>query len=102
MRNEDIIEWLSNWYLSNCNGDWEHSYGITIETLDNPGFSVEIDLSETPFSELVYEYTIIENSETDWLSYKIENSVYYGCGDPLKLKDIIHKFKNIIEKNQAK
>jgi hypothetical protein len=31
-------------YRSECNGDLEHQYGIKIETLDNPGWSVEIVL----------------------------------------------------------
>ncbi|MXO49281.1 hypothetical protein GRI69_13560 [Erythrobacter vulgaris] len=44
---EDNLEWLTNWYVRECNNDWEHSYGIKIETLDNPGWTVEIDLRET-------------------------------------------------------
>jgi hypothetical protein len=38
---------LHHWYLAQCDGDWEHSNGISIETLDNPGWSVKIDLSDT-------------------------------------------------------
>ena len=38
---------LEAWYLRQCNGDWEHLYGVTIETLDNPGWSVTIDLTGT-------------------------------------------------------
>ena len=34
---ENMLEWLMNWYESNCDGDWEHSYGVKIESLDNPG-----------------------------------------------------------------
>lgn len=34
-------------YLSQCNGDWEHQCGLKIRTLDNPGWSIEIDLAET-------------------------------------------------------
>ena len=52
-----MIDWLQNWYCSNCDGGWEHSYGIKIQTLDNPGWHVEIDLMETrvadkPFAEV--------------------------------------------------
>jgi hypothetical protein len=28
---------LEAWYASRCDGEWEHGYGISIETLDNPG-----------------------------------------------------------------
>ena len=38
---------LSDWYESNCNDDWEHGYGVKIETLDNPGWLVQIDLFGT-------------------------------------------------------
>lgn len=34
---------LMEWYSSNCNGDWEHSGGVKIETLDNPGWSITVD-----------------------------------------------------------
>lgn len=43
----DMTEWLIDWYRSECNGDWEHAYGIQIDTIDNPGWSLKIDLLET-------------------------------------------------------
>jgi len=41
------LEWLMNWYVAECNNDWEHSYGVKIDTLDNPGWTIEIDLRDT-------------------------------------------------------
>ncbi|WP_338708672.1 MULTISPECIES: Imm53 family immunity protein [Paenibacillus] len=38
----NTLKWLQNWYHENCNGDWEHSYDVKIDTVDNPGWSVEI------------------------------------------------------------
>ncbi len=29
------IEWLEKWYKLNCNGQWEHLYGVQIETKYN-------------------------------------------------------------------
>ncbi|WP_201783398.1 Imm53 family immunity protein [Brevibacillus reuszeri] len=26
----EIIKWLENYYSSNCDGDWEHGYGIRV------------------------------------------------------------------------
>ncbi len=31
-----------------CDGDWEHTYGITVSTSDNPGWIVDIDIEGTP------------------------------------------------------
>ena len=36
---------LQSWYQAQCDEDWEHGEGITIETLDNPGWSLEIALA---------------------------------------------------------
>jgi hypothetical protein len=44
---KDILTWLQAWFLSQCNDTWEHSYGIKIDTLDNPGWEVVIDLAGT-------------------------------------------------------
>ena len=38
----DALNWINGWFQSNCDGDWEHGFGITIETLDNPGWCVKI------------------------------------------------------------
>ena len=43
----DSLAQLQQWYLSNCNGDWEHTYGVSIGTLDNPGWSLKIELTGT-------------------------------------------------------
>src|ERR1700722_12742042 len=45
--NNVIFIWLQRWYKIHCNGDWEHSYGIQIDTLDNPGWTITIDLQDT-------------------------------------------------------
>jgi hypothetical protein len=53
--------WLAEWYIKNCNGDWEHQYGVKIETLDNPGWHVEIDLIGTRYGSILYCQIIDEN-----------------------------------------
>ncbi len=41
------MECINKWFEEQCNGDWEHIYGIKIYTLDNPGWAVKIDLYDT-------------------------------------------------------
>ena len=43
----DILGDPQKWYAANCHGGWEHYFGVVIETLDNPGWLVKIDLEET-------------------------------------------------------
>ena len=71
---------LQNWYKSNCNGDWEHSFGLSINTLDNPGWLIEIDLEETKLAGKQFANVDIEmDSKNKWISCKIENNVFIGA-----------------------
>ena len=49
------IERLQAWYAGECDGDWEHSYGVKIGPLDNPGWLVQIDLTGTSLSNVPFK-----------------------------------------------
>lgn len=42
----ELLRFLQDWYLSQCDGDWEHQLGIDIGTIDNPGWTVKVSLSD--------------------------------------------------------
>lgn len=89
---------LQNWYSSQCNGEWEHSWGVMIGTLDNPGWSVEIDLTDTPLSGAKFNghsYGVGEDSNEssdDWMDCKVEGDKFLGFGGPGKLEEILTIF----------
>lgn len=92
------IEELQGWYLSQCNGDWKHTYGVEIGTLDNPGWSLTVELADTdvdgkPYAE--FSYGIGEEAElsgSNWLITKIESNKFIGYGGPHKLDELISVF----------
>src|SRR5688500_2736768 len=88
-----VLAEIQEWYNSNCDTEWEHSYGIIIETLDNPGWYVTIDLTDTNLENKLF-IVIEENSadEKTWLNCKIENSRFKGTGDPFQLERILRIF----------
>jgi hypothetical protein len=45
---------LEDWYHAQCNGDWEHGLGVKIETLDNPGWLLMVDLEDTSLEEVSF------------------------------------------------
>jgi hypothetical protein len=61
------IERLQHWYSNHCNGEWEHGFGVNIETIDNPGWSCTLSLAGTPFESHDFAPVNIERSENDWL-----------------------------------
>ena len=88
---KSLIQRIQDWYKNNCDSNWEHNFGFKIETLDNPGWSVEIDLEDTSLEEGKF-YKKIENGENDWLIIKTENKQFIGMGDPYKLNEIFRTF----------
>lgn len=50
----DPLTWLQAWYATQCDGEWEHEHGVSIETLDNPGWFLKLDLRETSLDGLTF------------------------------------------------
>jgi hypothetical protein len=98
--NDNVFRWLEDWYHSNCNEDWEHKYGVTIESLDNPGWRIKIDLRGTPLEHEELSIAEENKGEGDWYSYSVKDSIYNGAGDPHKLIFLIEVFKKFIERRK--
>jgi hypothetical protein len=86
---------IQTWYACQCDGDWEHGYGIHIETLDNPGWRINInvegtDLEGRPFVPV--ERGLGDDSTTDWHRIWVEDNRFQGTGDPTKLIFILEQF----------
>jgi hypothetical protein len=90
----NAIEELQQWYLSNCDGDWEHSWGVEIKTLDNPGWSLKINLYETNLKNRSFEQLEIDNGDGDWMNCRVEQNIFKGFGDPNKLIQLVETFLN--------
>lgn len=95
----DILDWLQDWYKDRCDGEWEHGYGIKIDTIDNPGWKLTIDLKETKLETMIIERKLIDRSDDDWHDYWIDKSQFVGHGDLSKLKVPLNLFKKIWEEN---
>lgn len=99
------LEWLINWYQEQCDGDWEHSFGISIDTLDNPGWVIKIDISDTNLNGIKLEEKVFKVNDADWYSFESNGEKFEGYGDISKLEILINKFKEFTEtsvfKNQS-
>ena len=85
---------LQEWYESQCDGDWEHSYGIAIETLDNPGWLVEIDLVDTLLENVQFETVACGDSETDsdWIHCSSTGLKFIGSCGPKSMEKVLSTF----------
>jgi hypothetical protein len=86
------IAWIQKWYARQCDGDWEHSWGASIRTLDNPGWLVKINLEGTDLEGQAFPEIAKLEPERAWLSCKIVDKQFQGAGGPHMLGDILAAF----------
>jgi Immunity protein 53 len=96
---------LQTWYSHQCNGEWEHSSGVIIQSCDNPGWWIKINLIGTPLQTHAFT-EIAEGVDARrfalgsyWLSCRIENGTWHGAGDETKLERILEVFLAWAEEN---
>jgi len=89
---------LQAWFLSHCDGDWEHQCGVRIETLDNPGWSLTINLEGTgltdkPFAEVARGVGVdARPNDNDWLDCRVADGTFEGRGGPTSLEEMLSIF----------
>lgn len=93
----EVIDRIQDWYKLNCDGDWEHDYGYSIGTLDNPGWTIRIDLTETALENLEFSQQYQNPvKEHDWYFIKTKERVLdFACG-PENLKQVFLIFFDTI------
>ncbi|MET4073709.1 immunity 53 family protein [Hymenobacter sp. UYCo722] len=97
----DLLQRIQRWYTINCDGDWEHDngvsiwHGISVQTLDNPGWIVSINLKDTCLDASEMPYVLHERSTTNWFGYKVEKGNFEGVGGPENLTEILTYFLDI-------
>jgi hypothetical protein len=84
---------LRRWYQDQCDGDWEHSRGVSIDTLDNPGWSLTVHLEDTAAEGQVFNPVKIQrNDENDWVHGKVEGLKFHGHCGPNNLNELLGVF----------
>ena len=104
----NVLEKIALWYAQHCDGEWEHSYGISIDTLDNPGWSVKIDLRDTLLEDVPFLPVKYGDSETwldgrlepsDWVDCYRDENVFYGLASTRNLETVLKIFLDWADEN---
>lgn len=99
----DILEWLTAWYVEQCESGKVSNCRISIRTVDNPGWSITISTKglavrkedlEKIFNATGWPREIIG---TDWMDATIEGEFFRGHGGPEKLEMLLATFKSLVK-----
>jgi len=91
-----LLAWIQGWYEQRCDGEWEHTEGITIATLDNPGWRIDISLIDTEYENKEFESVEDYRTEDNWIVCEVKDGKFNGAGGPLNLEEIIKVFHDWI------
>jgi hypothetical protein len=98
-----LLAELADCHRRHCDGEREHWYGITIQTTDNPGWWVKVDLTGTVLAMRRFERVAegVDNngypSAPRWLHCQVSDCqvsghVWHGAGDVSRLEEIVSRF----------
>ena len=93
-----VLDELSAWHAAQCDGEWEHDHGISVQSCDNPGWWVKIDVRQTPLAGRAFapmqEGVDAEGFQTGprWISCRIKDEIWHGAGDESRLEEILSCF----------
>ncbi|MBT2398756.1 immunity 53 family protein [Streptomyces sp. ISL-100] len=93
---DSLLARLEKWYSQQCDGDWEHSYGVHIDTLDNPGWLVVVDLEQTELEGRSFSYEE-DRTDDDWVNASSDGRKFQGAGGPSNLEAVLRVFLEFAE-----
>lgn len=109
LRENDDFDWICAWYLAHCDGDWEHGYGVRLETLDNPGWHFSVDLKGTELERVSFsrvEHNLDDEEsglEADsWWQCEVTEGAFSSACGPSDIRTVFKYFRLWAETNSAK
>ncbi len=107
MDDENTFERLTAWYTRQCNGLWEHQQGVSIESCDNPGWWVKVQLRGTALESVPFD-RVAEGVDDQgsprgarWLHCQVSDRVWQGAGDETTLQRLLNLFLDWAERHDS-
>jgi hypothetical protein len=108
MATADLLQGLQDWYRRQCNGTWEHACGISLETLDNPGWLLTIELQATALETTHFDRIDYQSDHDahDWYQCWVEHKAdtppkFSAAGGPHNLSRMISIFLDWAERHES-
>lgn len=93
----EVLDTLRAWYASQCNGDWEQQYGVTISTLEDSGWQLRVDLVGTALAGTELSRDLVVRSDDDWLEAWSDGFTFTANGGVANLAELLAAFAGFAE-----
>lgn len=97
MTEAESFDWLQRFFLSNCDGEWEHYRGCTISTDSFPGWSLKFDLNCTSYADIELDELESENGPFDQMKCRMKDGVFTAFCGPRQLAECIDILRDVVE-----
>jgi Immunity protein 53 len=92
---------LQAWFAAHCDGNWEQEYGVTIETVEEPGWELRVDLVGTRLEGTVLGRQAVARAAEDWCEMWCDGYTFYAVGGPHDLDELLRSFVSFAELDSA-
>lgn len=100
------LTYLQQWYLAQCDGDWENYLGAGFRVTDDPGWWLNVNLTWTDLEGTAPERKVVHRSPSDWIETWPGPSSGYSptpnfqaAGGPMNLEEMLQAFQDFAVAN---
>lgn len=93
----DNLTFITRWFKDQCDGEWESDFGLTIESVNNPGWMVRIDLDGTGLEPATFKPLADQRSDTDWVEARVDDGAWVGGASVQNLDELLGVFRAWVE-----
>ncbi|WP_433366812.1 Imm53 family immunity protein [Actinoplanes sp. CA-142083] len=94
---DEYFEFLASWYVAHCDGEWEHEFGVRIETVDNPGWNLRVDIIGTEMEGRIATRGRREFEGGGWLIVESDGRSFEASCDAMSLRLAVQEFKKFVD-----
>jgi Immunity protein 53 len=91
-----MLEQLGAWYAAQCDGEWERQYGVTIGTMEVPGWHLRVDLVGTPLAGDEHARELVARSEQNWVEVWSDGYTFNATGGVDNLGELLAAFSRFV------
>jgi Immunity protein 53 len=87
-----LVQRLESWYERQCNGEWEHGWGIDIGTFAVPKWHFAVELRDTKLEWHRTKWEEVRVDRDDWHCFRFTSGSYESIGTLASLPRMIGDF----------